>query len=106
MRGMLARCAAMVALLIASTLSACAQTRNPEQIDHYAGVLYLKGNAPFIRVVLEENTGKQWELIGIDQAALEKLQNRQIEVWAVRAEAVAPLYLPRLSVRKWFVPGP
>lgn len=91
-------------LLAGSVITACTHALSQEQLEYHAGTLYLRGNAPFISVVLEERPGKQWELIGMDQKVARDLQNRHVEVKAFRAEPIAPLNLPRLFVREWHAP--
>ena len=51
----------------------------------YEGTLRLKGNAPFVKPVLEDKSGKQWALSGVDKATAQRLQNQRVIVKAMPA---------------------
>lgn len=83
----------MLRLLLTSLLLLLALTSQAaDQIARrYEGILRLKGNAPFVNPVLEDKSGKQWALSGVDKATARRLQNRLVIVKAIPVPEKQPL---------------
>lgn len=79
-------------LFCGTALLACAAV--PASVLH-RGVLHLKGNAPFVQPILEDERGQLWQLEGVDTASARELQNRRVEV---EGEALAERVPPRPPV--------
>lgn len=88
---------ALTGLLCGSALAACASVT---AADSHRGILHLKGNAPFIEAVLEEDNGKEWLLEGISHASMLSLQNRRVEVDGEQTEEARPPASARLRVKR------
>lgn len=83
----------MLRLLIVSLLLllATAGQAADQTARRYEGILRLKGNAPFVKPVLEDKTGKQWALSGVDKATAQRLQNRLVIIKAIPVPEKAAL---------------
>lgn len=81
-------------LLASCALSACAAMPTDEA---YRGVLRLKGNAPFVRAVLEDSQGRFWTLKGVKPEFAQRLQNQRVRLQGSPAPQTPP-GLPVLEV--------
>jgi hypothetical protein len=87
----------LFAVLLTGTVSACA-TYAGQSIDLH-GKLVLRGNDPFIKVVILSGNGV-WQLEGVPLERASTLQNRQVDVHGVviRARSEGP-ELPAVQVQ-------
>lgn len=81
-----------------SGLSALGQAEKPT----LAGVVTVKGNAPFTFLALTELDGTVWKLTGPFAAELEKHQNARVrvEVKALPSRSSSPLVAPEVEVTR------
>jgi hypothetical protein len=88
----------LAALFCCTALLACAAA--PASGRSYRGVLHLKGNAPFVQPVLEDEHGKLWQLEGVDKTTASELQNQRVEVEGEPSAESAPPRPPVLRVTR------
>lgn len=87
-----------VAAIVSGLVTGCSTSAAANDASEIKGRLILKGNEPFVQAVVVVSGTEQWELLGLEPAEAQRLQNRDVVVRGlIRGGSSAPL-VPALRV--------
>ncbi|CAP64095.1 conserved hypothetical protein; putative exported protein [Cupriavidus taiwanensis] len=90
----------MIALLVALSVAACAVGPTEGQHLTLVGEIYIKGNEPFPKIILETATHESWELEGVPLTEARLVSRRHVTVRGVVIRSPSRgVWLPSLRVK-------